>query len=67
MLKITIVKVRERWDVNKICIEHVIGSCPIGESSVMIAISSTHRKESLEAVDFAINELKRNVPIWKKV
>jgi molybdopterin synthase catalytic subunit len=33
----------------------------------MIAISSTHRKESLEAVDFAINELKRTVPIWKKV
>lgn len=33
----------------------------------MIAISSAHRKDSLEAVDFAINELKRTVPIWKKV
>lgn len=33
----------------------------------MIAISSAHRRESLAATDFAINELKRTVPIWKKV
>jgi molybdopterin synthase catalytic subunit len=33
----------------------------------MIAISSAHRSESLAATDFAINELKRTVPIWKKV
>jgi molybdopterin synthase catalytic subunit len=33
----------------------------------MIAISSAHRRESLAAVEFAIDELKRTVPIWKKV
>ena len=31
-----------------------------------IAISSTHRVEELEAVRFAIDELKKKVPIWKK-
>ena len=30
------------------------------------AISSAHRKDSLEAVQFAIDELKATVPIWKK-
>jgi len=40
---------------------------PVGEASVIIAISSKHRKESLEAVEFAINTLKATVPIWKKV
>ena len=40
---------------------------PIGEASVIIGISSQHRKESLEAVHFAIDTLKANVPIWKKV
>jgi molybdopterin synthase catalytic subunit len=34
---------------------------------VVIAVSSEHRKESLEAVEFAINQLKKTVPIWKKV
>ena len=39
---------------------------PAAESSVEIAISSTHRVEGLEAVRFAIDELKKKVPIWKK-
>ena len=29
-------------------------------------MSSPHRKESLEAVEFAIDTLKETVPIWKK-
>ena len=40
---------------------------PITEASVVIAISSPHRRESLEAVHFAIDTLKAKVPIWKKV
>ena len=40
---------------------------PVGEASVIIAISSEHRRESLEAVQFAIDALKTSVPIWKKV
>lgn len=45
---------------------HKLGSCPIGDISVVIAVSSEHRAEALEAVDYAINELKRSVVIWKK-
>lgn len=40
---------------------------PISEASVVIAISSVHRKDSLEAVQYCIDQLKANVPIWKKV
>lgn len=40
---------------------------PITEASVVIAISSPHRKEALEAVNEAIYALKAKVPIWKKV
>lgn len=60
------IQIREKWDVKRIVIQHKLGDCPIGEISVLIAISSEHRKESLEAVQFAIDELKRIVPIWKK-
>ncbi|KAI1240116.1 Molybdopterin synthase catalytic subunit, partial [Lamprotornis superbus] len=46
----------------------MIGSVvPITEASVIIAVSSPHRTESLEAVTYCINTLKASVPIWKKV
>ena len=59
-------RVRERWKVERIAIYHRTGVVPLGEASVVIAISSAHRKESLEAVHFAIDDLKATVPIWKK-
>lgn len=36
------------------------------ESSVIVAVSSEHRRESLEAVSYLIDGLKAKVPIWKK-
>ena len=60
-------KVRTRWPgVSKVAIEHKLGDCPVGEISVYIVVSSPHRRDSLEAVHFAIDELKATVPIWKK-
>ena len=59
-------KVRDRWKVERIAIFHRTGVVPLGEASVVIAVSSAHRKESLEAVHFAIDDLKATVPIWKK-
>ncbi|KAF9573446.1 Molybdopterin synthase catalytic subunit [Mortierella alpina] len=58
---------RQRWDdLIHIAIVHKIGDCPVGETSVVIAISSGHRKQGLEAVHWLIDELKVQVPIWKK-
>ena len=58
--------VRERWAVEHISVLHRLGLVPVTEASVIIAISSPHRRESLEAVHFAIDSLKATVPIWKK-
>ncbi len=60
-------KIRSKWDVLNIAIQHKLGPCPVLETSVAIVVSSAHRTDSLEAVHFAIDELKRMVPIWKKV
>lgn len=54
-------------DINRIIIQHKLGSCPVGEISVAIFVSSPHREASLLAAQYAINELKATVPIWKKV
>ncbi|XP_033217682.1 molybdopterin synthase catalytic subunit isoform X2 [Belonocnema kinseyi] len=59
-------KVRSQWEVDRIAIFHRLGEVPVSEVSVVIAISSAHRKESLEAVNNAIDMLKASVPIWKK-
>lgn len=49
-----------------IVFQHKLGDCPVLEVSVAIVIASAHRKDSLEALHFAIDELKAAVPIWKK-
>ena len=65
-IRVIIQKARARWSLRHVAVAHRIGVVPTAESSVEIAISSTHRKEALAAVAFAIDELKAQVPIWKK-
>lgn len=60
-------QIREKWEaVHSIAIYHRIGLVPVKEASVIIAVSSAHRQASLEATAFAIEALKKDVPIWKK-
>ncbi|XP_066973568.1 molybdopterin synthase catalytic subunit isoform X2 [Macrobrachium rosenbergii] len=57
---------REKWPLHHIAVHHRLGVVPVSEASVILAVSSVHRRESLEAVSYLIDELKANVPIWKK-
>jgi len=45
---------------------HRLGRLEIGETSVFIAVSAPHRVAAFDACRFAIDTLKRTVPIWKK-
>lgn len=56
----------ERFPIAHIGIVHRTGRLDIGETSVVIAASAPHRKAAFEACEWAIKELKRTVPIWKK-
>jgi molybdopterin synthase catalytic subunit len=38
----------------------------VGETIVVIAVSSAHREELFDATHYAIDRLKEIVPIWKK-
>eukprot|EP01134_Creolimax_fragrantissima_P006666 CFRG6666T1 len=58
--------IRKTYNVLNIAIAHRIGVVPVREASVIIAISSAHRIDSLEAVHYAIDAVKELVPIWKK-
>jgi len=59
-------EIKERWDIDGVAIVHRIGSLEVGEKSVVIAVGAPHRAEAFEACRYAIEQLKRTVPIWKK-
>lgn len=60
-------ELRIRWPTLKhIAIYHRLGSVPVTEESIVIAVSAPHRPAALESVSFAIDKLKSSVPIWKK-
>jgi MoaE-MoaD fusion protein len=56
---------REKWGVA-CAITHRIGRLGVGEASVAIAVASAHRGPGLDACRYAIETLKKQVPIWKK-
>ncbi len=55
-----------RWPLLGWAVSHRIGTLKPGEVSVVVAVSSPHRKESFEACQYIIDTLKEKAPIWKK-
>jgi molybdopterin synthase catalytic subunit len=50
----------------KVAMVHRTGSLGLGEASVAIAVAAAHRGVAFAACEFAIDQLKARVPIWKK-
>src|SRR5258707_194279 len=59
-------QLHEKFAIHRVAIVHRLGRLEIGETSVFIAVSAPHRAAAFEACRFAIDTLKRTVPIWKK-
>ena len=59
-------RAREQFQIAHIGIVHRTGRLEIGETSVVIAVAAPHRRAAFEACEWAIKELKRTVPVWKK-
>lgn len=55
-----------KWPQAKVAILHRLGELQVGETSLVIAVSSPHRAEAFDACRLAIEEIKKIVPIWKK-
>lgn len=56
----------ERWPIRSVAIVHRLGRVEIKEPSVAVIVSTPHRSEAFEAGKWLIDELKKQVPIWKK-
>lgn len=59
-------EVRQKWPIIEMAMIHRTGSVTVGETSVAVAVSSPHRADAFAAGQYAIDELKARVPIWKK-
>ena len=55
-----------RWPLLGWAVSHRVGTLKPGEVSVVVAVSSPHRRESFEACQYIIDTLKEKAPIWKK-
>ena len=60
-------EMRERWpEIERIGMIHRFGELAVAESSVVIVVTSPHRKVAFAACHYAIDRVKQTVPIWKK-
>jgi MoaE-MoaD fusion protein len=59
-------ELKERYALHEIAIHHRIGVVAVGDTSVVIPVSSAHRGDALSACRDAIDALKVKVPLWKK-
>jgi len=60
------VEMMRKHGLHGIAMRHRTGKLQIGEISVVIAASSSHRAEAFAACSEALDLLKERVPVWKK-
>jgi len=59
-------QVHQQFRIHRVVMVHRLGRLEIGETSVFIAVSAPHRGAAFDACRYAIDALKKTVPIWKK-
>lgn len=56
----------QRWPLLGWAVTHRVGTLRPGETAVAVAVSTPHRKDSFEACQYIMDEVKAKAPIWKK-
>jgi molybdopterin synthase catalytic subunit len=59
-------EIQDTWGLSAVRMQHRVGRLNVGETSVVIVVAAPHRDDAFAACQYAINRLKRIVPIWKK-
>ncbi|SCZ91465.1 BZ3500_MvSof-1268-A1-R1_Chr1-2g01427 [Microbotryum saponariae] len=56
----------EPIDLTRIAAYHLLGPCPVGTPSIIISVSSPHRKEAFVACEYVLEQIKDRVQVWKR-
>ena len=59
-------EIAAEWPVTAVAVQHRTGRLEIGETSLLVAVSSPHREEAFDACHAFVDRLKQRVPVWKK-
>jgi molybdopterin synthase catalytic subunit len=59
-------EILDTWGLSRVRMQHRVGRLNVGETSEVIVVAAPHRDDAFAACQYAINRLKRIVPIWKK-
>lgn len=54
-----------KHNLTKVAIAHRLGTVPVGEESVLVAVSAVHRGEAFQGAEEALEEVKKRVEVWK--
>jgi len=57
--------VKSKHDLTGVYMVHRLGVCPIGEESILIAVSAPHRQAAWRGGEEALEECKSRVEVWK--
>ena len=60
-------RVEKQWPVESVRLVHRVGRVAVGEGSVWVEVVAPHREEAFAACQFILSEMKRAVPIWKRI
>lgn len=52
-------------DCREVHVVHRIGKIPVGEIAIGVRVLSRHRREAIRFLEFFMDRLKTDVPIWK--
>lgn len=55
-----------KWSLSCLHVYHSKGLVKTGEISLFVFVSSPHRRECIEAMQKIVEDIKHQVPIWKK-
>jgi molybdopterin synthase catalytic subunit len=56
-----------RWPLLGVRIAHRVGRIVPGDTIVVVAVASKHRRAAFEAAEFLMDYLKSRAPFWKNV
>ncbi len=56
----------KRFPITRARVVHRLGLVPVGETSVLVVVSSAHRGPAFDACRWLMDRVKHEVPIWKR-
>lgn len=59
-------EIAERWPGAKAVAQHGVGVVPVGQTSFLLIVSCPSGSDAFQACQYALDQVKSRVPIWKK-